>query len=561
MRNGIQSSIAPMIANCPLFRGPLACLAAAAFLFAGCVSEPAPARPRVAFTNLAINGQPVHMVLDTGAASTVLYSAAANRVGLNFTPPRDDIVAGPFEVVTGMSEPARVTAGAQTFTTRLPVFTLPPSSRLISSTSGEDGVIGWPEVRDNILVFDSAHRTVRSVAQLPKETSGWLKLKVRTHSTLLLETPMSDGMTGAILVDTGAPQGVQLTPAQWQQARAAHPEAPSTIVNHSTWSIGSFAAQAMWADVVRLGAVVLTDVPMENMPASEAAWLIKAAPGAEVACVIGLDALARMDLVVDAKNGFAYLQPKPLPGLFYPGSEYPAETASWNVAENVRLNCDSLFVRSGIDECSSRHFDAAIADYTQALEINPKNPDAYANRALAKLEKGDIADALADDTHAIELNPDSPGIHADRALLRQIHGDFPDALADYDKVIELNPDDSISARLHRQTLLRRLGRPPEDFSTTVAGWKAGWIKTIGLFVADRLDEKALLAAAEKKDAVPALSQQCEAFYYIGMKRLLNGDKTGARDFFQKSVATGVREYAEYQFAAAELARLDAAVPQ
>ncbi len=529
------------------FRGPLACLAAA-FLFAGCVSEPA--TPRVVFTKLAINGQPVQMMLDTGAASTVLYSAAANRVGLNFAPPRHDVVAGAFEIIVGMSEPAQVTAGAQPFTARLPVFTLPPSSRLPSSASGEDGVIGWPEVRDNILVFDAAHRTVRSVAQLPEETSGWLKLKVRPHSTLLLETPLSNGKAGAILVDTGAPQGVQLTPAKWQEARAAHPKAPLTTVNHSTWSIGSFAAQAMWADEIKLGALILTDVPVENMPDAEAAWLNKAASGAEVAGIIGLRALTRMDLVVDGKNGFAYVRPRP-----------PAGTGNWSVAKNVRLNCDNLFVRSGIANCSSRNFDAAIADYTKALEINPKNAAAYANRALARLEKGDTVGALADDTRALELNPKSPDIHADRALARQIHGDFSDALADYDKVIELNPDDSAGARLHRQTLLRRLGRPPENFSTTVAGWKGGWIKTIGLFVADRLDEKALLAAAEKKNVVPALNQQCEAFYYIGMKRLFNGDKAGARDFFQKSVATGVREYTEYQFAAAELARLDAAAPQ
>jgi hypothetical protein len=515
MRNGIQSPIVAMNAIRLLFRGPPACLAAAAFLFAGCVSEPA--TPRVVFTKLAINGQPVRMVLDTGAASTVLYSAAANRVGLNFAPPRHDVVAGAFEIVAGMSEPARVTAGAQTFTARLPVFTLPPSSRLmISSTSGEDGVIGWPEVRDNILVFDAAHRTVRSVAQLPEETSGWLKLKVRPHSTLLLETPLPDGKAGTIMVDTGAPQGVQLTPARWQEARAAHPATPSTTVNHSSWSIGSFAAQTMWADEIKLGALILTDVPVENMPAAEADWLSKAAPGAEVAGIIGLRALTRMDLVVDGKNGFAYARPRP-----------PAGTGNWSVAKNVRLNRDNLFIRSGNDNYSRRYFDAAIADYTRAIEINPKNADACANRALA----------------------------------RQIHGDFSDALADYDKVIELNPDDSAGVRLHRQTLLRRLGRPPEDFSTTVAGWKDGWIKTIGLFVADRLDEKALLAAVEKTDAVPALSQQCEAFYYIGMKRLFNGDKAGAREFFQKSVATGVREYTEYQFAAAELARLDAAAPQ
>jgi lipoprotein NlpI len=536
MRNSTQSSHVAMTAGCPLFRGSLACVVAA-ILFTGCAGRPA--TPRVVFTNLTINGQPVHMVLDTGAASTVLYSPAAERVGLNFKRPGHDVVAGAFEVVTGMSEPARIAAGAQAFIARLPVLTLPPSA-----ASGEDGVIGWPEVRNNILVFDAARRTVRSIAELPEETSGWLKLNVRPYGILLLETPLADGKAGDILVDTGAPQGVQLPPAQWQEVRSAHPETIPTSVNHSTWSMGAFTAQAIQADEIRLGTLVLGDVSAENMPAAEAAWLKKAASGADVAGVIGLNALSYMDLVVDGKNGFAYARPRPSAG-----------TGNWSVAENVRLNCDNLLVRSGIDHCSTGNFDAAIADYTQALEINPKNTDAYANRALARLEKGDTTGALADDTRALELNPKNPGIYADRAIARQIYGDFSDALADYDKVIELNPDDSASARLHRQTLLRRLGRHSEDFSTIVAGWKAGWTKTIGLFMADRLDEKALLAAAEKQDAVPVSNRQCEAFYYIGMKRLFNGDRAGARDFFRKSVATGVREYTEYQFAAAELARL------
>jgi len=68
----------------------IACMSAAACLLAGCANQPAPVR--VAFAKLAINGQPVHMVLDTGASSTVLYNAAANRVGLNFAPPRHDVV-------------------------------------------------------------------------------------------------------------------------------------------------------------------------------------------------------------------------------------------------------------------------------------------------------------------------------------------------------------------------------------------------------------------------------------------------------------------------------------
>jgi len=104
-------------------------------------------------------------------------------------------------------------------------------------------------------------------------------------------------------------------------------------------------------------------------------------------------------------------------------------------------------------------------------------------------------------------------------------------------------------------LLRRLGREPGDFSTTVAALKDQWTKNIGLFLAQQIDERTLLASIDQADEDLALRQNCEAFYYIGLMHLFSGDKTGARRYFQKSVATGVREYSEYQFATAELARL------
>jgi lipoprotein NlpI len=526
------------------FRGFMACLGAAIFLSAGCISQST--KPRVVFTQLSINGCPVHMILDTGAASTVLYSPAAKRAGLAFTSPQQTVVPGTFGVVTTMSDPARVSEGAQMFTTRLPVFTLPPLSRPPRGPA-EDGVIGWPEVRGNILVFDSVHRLVRSVNQIPGYASAWLKLKLLPGSTLLLETPRINGRAQTILVDTGAPQGIQLPPARWKEARIANPRTPSITINHSNWSIGSFAARAFVADEINLGGIVLTDVTVENMPAPEVTWLNKTVPGAAVAGVIGLGALARMDLIVDGENGVAYLQPKPPHG-----GRQPAVSDNWTIAENVRLNCDNLFVRSGIDESSKRDFGGAIADYNHALELNPKNADAYANRALARLEEGDIVGAIADDTRAAELNPTNPDIHAALGFSRQISGDFSGAVAEYDKVIELNPDDSASVRLHRETLLQRLGRPSTDFATTVAGWKDGWLKNIGLFMAGQLDEKELLAAG------PSRNQRCEAFYFIGMKHLLNGDRLGAREFFQESVATGVRQYTEYQFARVESERLEAA---
>ena len=54
------------------------------------------------------------------------------------------------------------------------------------------------------------------------------------------------------------------------------------------------------------------------------------------------------------------------------------------------------------------------------------------------------------------------------------------------------------------------------------------------------------------DAEKQRGRQCEAWYYAGMKRLLDGDKAAAADSFRQCLATGKGTFAEYDFAAAEL---------
>ena len=76
-----------------------------------------------------------------------------------------------------------------------------------------------------------------------------------------------------------------------------------------------------------------------------------------------------------------------------------------------------------------------------------------------------------------------------------------------------------------------------------------------------MDEKELLAAARKSGGNSTVSEQkALAYYYIGMMRLRKGDKTGAREWFQKCKNAGMKEFVEYQFAVAELSRLDVAAP-
>jgi lipoprotein NlpI len=71
----------------------------------------------------------------------------------------------------------------------------------------------------------------------------------------------------------------------------------------------------------------------------------------------------------------------------------------------------------------------------------------------------------------------------------------------------------------------------------------------------KLAENDLIASASATDPVRNQEQLCECWYYAGMKRLLAGDKSTAKDDFNKCVATKRVTFAEYELAKAELASL------
>jgi len=221
-------------------------------------------------------------------------------------------------------------------------------------------------------------------------------------------------------------------------------------------------------------------------------------------------------------------------------------------------NAFAYFWRGHI-KAQKRDWDGAIADYTQALTLDPKHISLYYILGDAKFFKGDLDGAMADFTQGLALDPKDANAYNGRGAVKQAKGDFTGAVADYNRAIALAiaPNDCYTLICREQTL-RQLGSTPTDFSQTVAGWKDGWLKSIGQYMTGSLDEGGLLAAAAKGDAETVADKQCMADYFIGMMRLQSADTAGAREFFQKCLATDKQDFTEYQLAKAELARLDAA---
>jgi tetratricopeptide (TPR) repeat protein len=87
----------------------------------------------------------------------------------------------------------------------------------------------------------------------------------------------------------------------------------------------------------------------------------------------------------------------------------------------------------------------ALADYNQAISLNPKFAMAYNNRGLLRTDKlNDPQGALADFNRAILLSPKLALAYTNRGLLKQYLNDPQGALADYNQAISLNPKDAVA---------------------------------------------------------------------------------------------------------------------
>ena len=83
-----------------------------------------------------------------------------------------------------------------------------------------------------------------------------------------------------------------------------------------------------------------------------------------------------------------------------------------------------VYYGRGLAKSTKGDQDGAIADFSRAIELNPKLAEAYLNRGLAKSTKGDQDGAIADESQAIELNPKLAEAYLNRGGAKQTKGDL-----------------------------------------------------------------------------------------------------------------------------------------
>lgn len=255
---------------------------------------------------------------------------------------------------------------------------------------------------------------------------------------------------------------------------------------------------------------------------------------------------------------------------------------------------DSYRIR-GLARMQMKDYEGALADLNAAVKWQPKDAEAVAGRGELKATRDDLTGAKLDAAKAMELEPTNLTAVATLAMVKRKSGDLPGALLDISKwtqhapkssdafhilgtlqydssqypealksfrtAIELD-DKNYYSRFWIWMIRTRLGERDEATKELSANIKARgqddeheWELCVGRFLIGDLSASNLIAQASEKakHSWDVSGRRCEAYYYAGMKELLE-ENTAAVDHFKKCLTAGEEEYPEYFSAELELRR-------
>jgi tetratricopeptide (TPR) repeat protein len=282
--------------------------------------------------------------------------------------------------------------------------------------------------------------------------------------------------------------------------------------------------------------------------------------------------------------------------------------ACTTIAEENRLPAEvrsMALLKRGFGNFALDKFDAALADFRAAIELNPKNNYAHHELGLTLARKGDFAGALAALDEAIKLDPQSAASRYTRGNFLAGQGRMDEAIQDYNAAIELGADKNTAFTKEGQMDRPAAGRVRADYfiaradalymtgnfrdaaadyeraqgfpdsqgynliwgalarigagspnatgdliSAIDTGKVAGWPKAVGELVARRTTAAATLTAAQNNDQV------CEAHFYIGALSMTGKDLISAKKELSIARDTCPKSFREYRGAVALLRGLD-----
>lgn len=214
--------------------------------------------------------------------------------------------------------------------------------------------------------------------------------------------------------------------------------------------------------------------------------------------------------------------------------------------------------------------EAALEEAAAALKETPGLTKARTLRAAVLLSKGDAEGALKELTDTIAEKPGDRGGYLGRGCAHYFLGNWAEAGRDLkeamlrNKGLNFDPEEQAYATALFWLALAR-GGDPREAKTWVGDFRK-LLKDLGkdpsrnhlyslpFYLAGEVSEADLLKVAEGATFRKAQTL-CEVHCFIGERKLLEGDQAGAKQAFQKAVASGARGLLESDLAIRRLKEL------
>ena len=248
------------------------------------------------------------------------------------------------------------------------------------------------------------------------------------------------------------------------------------------------------------------------------------------------------------------------------------DAAEADFSEAIRLNPKNNYAHHelGLTLFQKGEPDRAIASLTEAIKLDPNSAASRVSRGQVYVSEDRLDDAIQDFTDAIKLGADkntaftkdqivdrpeanrvAADYYAARAGAYYLKGNFNDAAADYDKAAGLSDPDGYNV-IWESVARSRAGSADAGAMLSAAldkGQLKDWPKSVGELLVGRITPSAAVAAAKDE------GQTCEAHYYSGIVRLGLKDQVAAQKELTSARDGCPKTFREYHAAIADLKRL------
>jgi lipoprotein NlpI len=239
-------------------------------------------------------------------------------------------------------------------------------------------------------------------------------------------------------------------------------------------------------------------------------------------------------------------------GLAYDAEgDYDHALADYDQAIRLDPNNATAYNNRGNAYQKMDYNERAIADYNEAIRLDPKYAAAYNDRGHAYQKKSNNDRAMADYNEAIRLDPKYATAYYNRGLANFYAGSLPKSLADLNEASELDPKNAYMA-LWLDIVSKRSKLPGRLAQAITQIDMAKWPGPVIRLFLGQMTFQALLAAADDPNVKTKQSRVCEANFYGAELAIQTNWKDDALRLFVAASAGCPKTFTEWAAANAEL---------